>query len=174
MGKGLPRSMSRGAATKQELIKHTIAVDAVAMTVDGATGVGFGSAVVGGLPEGNVVILGAVAYLAFSGPGSSADLADNWAGDYGVGTTPAGDATLTGADVDIIASTELLAATSEVSPRTRGTLAVAGAGTVLDNTAGDLEVNVSLLVDDANIGADGLAFTVSGEIHLLLSVLGDD
>lgn len=174
MGKGLPRSMSRGKATKQELIKHTIVLDALAMEVDGASGVGFGSAVAGGLPEGNVVILGAVAYLSFAGPGGSASLDETWAGDFGVGTTPAGDATLTGADVDIIASTELAAATAEVSPRTRGTLAVAGAGAVLDNTDGSLEVNVSLLVDDANIGADGLAFTVTGEIHLLLSVLGDD
>lgn len=168
--KGLPRSMSRGAPQRQEIIKQTVLVRDVTITVDGATGVGFGTAVVADLPEGNILFLGAVAYMQFTGP-TSADVDNAWQGDYGVGTTPAGDATLAGADVDLIASTALAAATAEASPRTRGTNATQA---ILDNTDGTLEINLSLLVDDAHIGADDLAFTANGEIVLLYSVLADD
>lgn len=171
MGKGLPRSRSRGNPLAQPISKVTIPVRDVAMTVDGASGVGFGTAVVGDLPEGNILILGAVSYLSFAASGSEANLDADWEGDYGIGSTPAGDATITGADVDIIPSTAIEAATAEVSPRTRG---AGAAQTVLDNTDGSLEINVSLLVDDANIGADDIAFTVNGEIFLAYITLGDD
>ena len=170
--KGLPRSLSRGPKAAAKVLKETIQVSGLAMTVDGATGVGFGTAVAGNLPEGNLNILGATAYLTFSGPGASADLDDDWAGDFGVGTTPAADATISAGDVDLVASTAIAAATAEVSPRTRG-VGAGGAG-VKDNTDNSLEVNINLLVDDANIGADDLAFTVDGEIHIQYAILGDD
>jgi hypothetical protein len=173
MSKGLPRSTGRGAPQAQEIIKQVIRVNALAIEVDGASGVGFGSAVAGGLPAGNILLLGAVSYLAFSGP-TSAGLVDTWAGDYGVGTTPASDATISGADIDIIGSTEIAAATAEVSPRTRGVGVTATNAAILDNTDGSLEVNINLLVDDANISADDIAMTVTGEIHLAYIVLGDD
>jgi hypothetical protein len=170
MAKGLPRSLSRGAPAVKPIIKQTLAVRDATLTVDGATGVGFGSVVIGDLPEGNILFLGAVAYMTFAGP-TSADLADTWSGDYGVGTTPAGDGTLTNADVDLIASTAVGPAVAEVSPRTRGTNATQA---ILDNTDGSLEINLSLLVDDANIGADDLDFTVNGEVVLSYVVLADD
>ena len=173
MVKGLARSISRGDAQRAPIVRQTVKVRDLAITVDGATGVGFGTAVAADLPAGNILLLGAVAYLAFTGP-TSASLDDDWAGDYGVGTTPASDATLTGADIDIIGSTALAAATAEVSPRTRGVGVTATNAAILDNTDGSLEINVSLLVDDANIGADGLAFTADGEIFLSYVVLGDD
>ena len=170
---GLARSISRGVSQDSPIVKQTISVRDLAMTVDGASGVGFGTAVAGGLPAGNILLLGAVAYMQFTGP-TSASLNDAWEGDFAVGTTPAGDATLTGADIDIIGSTAIAAATAEASPRTRGVAVTATNGAVLDNTDGSLEVNLSLLVDDAHIGADGLAFTCNGEIYLSYVVLGDD
>lgn len=173
MGKGLPRSLSRGDLARQEIVKQIIKVEDLPLTVDGATGVGFGSAIAGGLAQGNLLFMGAVAYLTFSGP-TSGDLGDTWSGDYGVGTTPAGDATISDGDVDIIQSTAVGPAVAEVSPRTRGTHLPADTGEIRDNTDGSLEVNINLLVDDADIGADGIAMTVSGEIHIMYSVLGDD
>lgn len=173
MTKGLQRSLSRApiASKPAALRRHLIPLNAVAMTVDGATGVGDGQIVAGNLPEGNLIFQSAIAYLTFAGPGGDAGLVDTWAGDFSVGTTPDADDTLTGTDVDIIPSTALAAATAEVSPRTRG----AGATqTVFDNTDGSLEVNVNLLVDDADISADAIAFTVSGEIELLYTVVLDD
>lgn len=173
MSKGLPRSTSRGAPQRQEIIKQTITIRDLPVTVDGATGVGFGSAVAGDFPEGNILFLGAVSYIQATGP-TSASLGDTWNGDYGFGTTPAGDATITGADIDIIGSTPIGPAVAEASPRTRGTSVTATNAAVLDNTDGSLEINLNLLVDDADIGADDLVFTVNGELHLSYIVLGDD
>lgn len=173
MVKGLARSISRGAPARAPIIKQTFKVTNGSLTVDGASGVGFGSLVIGDLPAGNILLLGAVAYFQFAGP-TSASVADDWEGDYGVGTTPAGDATITGADIDVIGSTAIAAATAELSPMTRGVAATATNAAILDNTDGSLELNLSLLVDDADIGADDLVFTVNGHLIISYVVLGDD
>lgn len=175
MTKGLQRSLSRapkGRATAAPALPvvQRFEVSALTLTVDGATGVGFGSAVAGDFPEGNINFLGAVAQLQFTGP-TDAGLVDTWEGDYGVGTTPAADATISGSDVDIVGSTALAAATAEVSPSTRG---IGATPAVFDNTDGSLELNISLLVDDADISADGIDMTVSGWIEVTFAVLGDD
>ena len=88
-----------------------------------------------------------------------------------IGSAPTADATLSGSEVDIIASTALGAATAGVSPRARGTNATQ---VILDNTDGSLELNLNLLIDDANISADSQSLTASGELHIVYSVLGDD
>lgn len=168
--KGLQRSISRGPASQRTSFRHKITVRDATLTVDGATGVGFGSVVIGDLPEGNILIEGGTAYMQFTGP-TAAGLTDTWQGDYGVGTTPAGDGTLSAADVDLIGSTAIAAATAEASPRTRGVSAVKA---IVDNTDGSLEVNLSLLIDDANISANDIDMTVNGEVVLIYSVLLDD
>lgn len=178
MVKGLRRSLSRGnpgggPTGASPLARKTYVADSLAMSVDGASGVGWGTAVIGDLPEGNILIHGVTSYLAFTGP-TSGSLVDTWEGDYGVGSTPADDGTITAGDVNMIPSTALAAATAEASPRTRGASTDALNGVILDNTDGSLEVNVNLLVDDAHISADGLAFTVDGEVTLAYTVLGDD
>lgn len=58
-----------------------------------------------------------------------------------------------------------------MSPRARGTNATQA---ILDNTDGSLELNLNLLIDDANISADSQSLTASGELHIVYSVLGDD
>lgn len=168
--KGLPRSMSRGSPQRQEVIKQVIKFNAVAIQLDGATGVGWGSAVIGDMPEGNILILGAVAYAQFSKVAATG-VQDTFDGDYGIGSTPASDATITAADVDIVASTPLGAATAGVSPRVRS---VGAAQAIVDNTDGSLEINLNLLIDDANISADNQDLAVTGELHLAYIVLGDD
>lgn len=174
MSHGLPRSLKRANKSEAIINREVIVVKDGTLTVDGATGVGFGTLVIGDLPAGNVLFLGALAYMQFTGP-TSGDLDDDWAGDYGVGTTPASDGTLSAGDVDLVPSTALAAATAEASPRTRGVQADgAFCGVVLDNTDGSLEINLNLLVDDANIGADDLDFTVNGELVLSYVMLLDD
>ena len=173
MSKGLPRSLSRGSSASVPIRKLTLDFSAVSVTVNGATGVGWGTAVIGDFPQGNILLLGAVAYAKFTGPGS-ASLADNFDGDYSIGSAPTADATLSGSEVDIVQSTALGAATSEVSPRARGTNAAAICGTVLDNTDGSLELNINLLIDDANISADGLVFRADGQVFVSYVILGDD
>lgn len=169
--KGLPRSLAHGG-NKQPVRRLDLKFKDVAVSVAGTSGVGFGSAVIGDLPEGNILLLGAVAYATFSGP-TSASLVDTFDGDYGIGSTPASDATITNGDVDIVQSTALGAATAEVSPRARGTSAAATAGVILDNTDGSLELNLNLLIDDADISGT-VAMTATGVLHLSYIVLGDD
>jgi hypothetical protein len=169
--KGLPRSLSRGLLARQDVVKQVVKVNELAIQVDGATGVGFGSAVIGGLPEGNILFLGAVAYMQFTKAASATGIQDTFDGDYSIGSAPTDDATLSGSEVDIITSTALGAATDGVSPRARGTNATQ---VILDNTDGSLELNLNLLIDDADISADEQSLTASGELYIVYSVLGDD
>jgi hypothetical protein len=168
--KGLLRSMSRGAPARQEIVRQTIKVDNLALSVAGTSGVGFGSAVAAGLPEGNILFLGGVAYLQFTE--ADADVTDTYTGNFSVGTTATADATLDTTDANLIGSTALSAATGGVSPRTRG-VSAADATEILDNTDGSLEVNLNLTIADASISGTG-SFVVDGVIELVYIVLGDD
>ena len=140
MGKGLPRSHKGANAQKGTVQKLNISLDKLSVTVTSvAAAIGFGSAVDQGLPEGNVQILGMVlSNFQLSGSGSDANLSDTWAGDFGLGTTPADDATITAGDVDLVASTALAAATAEVSPLATRTVGVTPTMIPIDNTANDL------------------------------------
>jgi hypothetical protein len=169
--KGLPRSLSRGAQAKQKIVTRRL-VETVALTVDGATGVGWGTGVIQDLPEGNILLHGAVAYATVTE--AHANIVDTWNGDFGVGTTPATDGTITAGDVDIIPSTAIGPAVAGVSPRTRGASTDALGGVVHDNTDGSLELNFNLLVDDADIDADSIPVSAVVELHLTYTVLGDD
>lgn len=171
MGKGLKRSMA-GIASQpqtQTVIKQRVSLRSVPVTVAGLTGVGFGTAVIGDLPEGNVLFLGAVANIVVTGPGTGHVATFN--GDYAIGTAPTADATLNGAEVDIVASSAIGPAVSNVTPLARGAGATVA---MLDNTDGSLELNLQLLIDDADISANGVVFTVSGELVLLYSLMLDD
>lgn len=173
MGKGLPRSMSRGAPQRKDIIKQVIDLEGVTVSVS-ATGaaVGFGTTVIGDLPEGNILFLGAVAYLSLAGSGSDANLDATWDGDFSIGTAPTADVTLSGAEVDIIGSTAFGAATAEVSPRVRGVNATQA---MLDNTDGSMELNLNVLVDAANITDDQtVVLTASGVLQLAYIVMLDD
>lgn len=166
--KGLIRALRRNPAM-QPIVKQAIRVSNVPVSVAGTTGVGWGTAVIGDLPAGNILLLGAVAYMQFTTV--DADVQAAYDGDYSIGTTPTADATLSGTDVNVTPSAPLGAATGGVSPVARG--ASSGTAVMLDNTDGSLELNLNLLVDDVNISATG-DFTVSGVVHLAYIVLGDD
>ena len=172
MGKGLPRSLARGAPQRKDIIRQVVKIDhSVAVTATGVA-VGFGTSVIGDLPEGNILFLGAVGYLQLSGSGSDANLDATWDGDFSVGTAPTADVTLSGAEVDILGSTALGAATAEVSPRVR---AVNATQAMLDNTDGSLELNLNVLIDAANI-VDGATvnLTARGTLQLAYVVMLDD
>lgn len=173
MAKGLPRSLAHAPKAVAPIVKELIRVNHSIDSVTVTTAIGFGSVIIGDFPQGNILVLGAVANLQFSGPGASADLVDTWEGDFGIGTTPAADATITGTDVDIVASTALAAATAEVGVKTRGV--VPTTGVIYDNTDGSLEINLSLLVDAADQTDDTtVAISAVGEVYLSYVVLGDD
>lgn len=169
--KGYPRGMSRAAPQAQGLKKLRINLEDKAITVvNGAPG--YGTVAIGDFPEGNVVYFGAVAMLQFTK--TDADIIATFEGDASLGTEPTADGTLSGAEVDLIASASMgIAAVDGVSPNTRYASAVALSGTVFDNTDGALEINLNVLIDDASISADG-SLTVDGWVEILYAVLGDD
>lgn len=169
--KGLIRSLARGKPQNQAIRRQRVKLTAKAIQVDGATGVGWGTAVIGDLPEGNILFLGAAAYLQFTKAAAATGIQAAFDGDYSIGTTPTADASLAGTEVNIIASAALGAATAGVSPVARGTGSTA---VLLDNTDGSLELNLNLLIDDANISADDQDLTVSGVVDIAYIVLLDD
>ncbi len=155
----------------------TIPVRDLEVTVAAAlTAVGFGTAVLSGLPQGNLLILSAVAYLSMET--TDTDLIAAFAGDFAIGTVATADVDVSDAgEFNIVASTEILAA-DRVVPMTRGTTTLtSGVPTIqlLDNTAGDLELNLNVLVDAASITDDTSAtLTVNGVVYLAVCAMGDD
>lgn len=173
MTKGLPRSMARGAPQRQTIIKQNFVLDGKTVVVSAAgNAVGWGTTVIGDIPEGNILFLGAVAYVRASGSGVDDNLTATWDGDFSIGTVPTADVTLSGAEVDIIASTAFGAATAEVSPRVR---AVNATQAIFDNTDNSLELNLNVLIDAANIVDDeSVTLTLSGIVQLAYIVMLDD
>lgn len=175
--KGLPRSLARARAQAAAVQKLNLAIDkeltftGVTDTVVGAT------AVIAGLPQGNILFLGAVSYLRLAGSGSDANLTADFEGDYGIGTIPNADADLGDAgDDNVIPSTAIGPATAEVTALTRGTSTEATEqGLILDNTDGSLELNLNVILD-ANEVTNGQEVTLraTGSLHLAYIVLGDD
>lgn len=168
MSKGLPRSLSRGQGANTPKVtkipfSKTISVAAV------STAVGFGSAVIGDFPKGMILLLGAVIEdLVVTGDGTDIDA--TFDGDFGIGTTPAADATISGADVDIIGSTALATAVDDVSTQAAAASNVTPA--LFDNSDGSLEINLNLLVDAADIADDSTPdATATGTLRLAYAVL---
>ena len=176
MTKGLPRSHAAGDPGRLPIVRRTYLARDLSFTMDAAAVDGWGTAILGDLPEGNIVLMGAVAYMSFAGSGADADLSDVWEGDFSVGTAPSVDNTAPLATniADIIEPTAIAAATAEVSPRTRGTHLAADIGEVHDNTDGSLELNLNLLIDDAHIAGADSVILANGELMLVFLVLGDD
>lgn len=168
--KGLPRSRSRGAPQLQNCMKIVVKLRAKQITVDGASGVGFGTVVVGDLPQGNILLLGAVGNLKASKVTAAGTL-DTFNATVALGSAPTADATLSGAEVDILPATALGAATSGISPTGRITNATQ---VILDNTDDSLELNLGMTIPDLDISANGQILALDGEIYLSFVVLGDD
>jgi len=176
MGKGFPRSLKRQNKSVAAIVKDTIDMSNFTVTVSAAgAGVGFGSVQIHDFPQGNILLVGVGGTVGFAGSGSDANLTDDWIGDFGIGTTAADDATITGADVDIVASQDTTIASSEVVAAQRVAEAHADAGGLFDNTDGSLEVNFNMLIDAAEItDASSVEITLSGSIDIAYIVLGDD
>lgn len=176
--KGLPRSLAHakpGTEAAPRRVRYDVknlALSAVAVT----TAAGSGSAVIGDLPEGNILVLGGISYLRFTTTDTDITSA-TWNGDYSIGTTATADVTLDTTDVNLINNGAGIAvpvgpAVDKVSPVTRGEGA---AMDLFDNTDGAMEVNLNFIVDAGDI-ADGAtaSFTVDGYVELVYIVLGDD
>lgn len=172
MSKGLSRSLGRGSPGTEKVIKQVVPF-AASLISSGATGVGFGSTVIAGLPEGNILILGAVAYAIISKDtvAGAAGTLDAFTGSYSIGSSATADATLSGTEIDVIAAQTTAAATAGVSPLTRAT---GPTQSIIDNTDSSKSLNFNLLLDDASVSADTQHMKVSGQLYIAYIVLGDD
>ncbi len=171
--KGLFRSMNRAAAVKAPIVKQRIPIRALPVSVVGATGIGFGFVALGALPPGNILFLGAVSYIRLSKNGD-ADVQDAFDGDYSIGTVGTVDTDVSDTDeAAFIPSTALGAATAGLSPVVRGASTDALGGGIIDNTAGDKQVILNVLIDDANISGTA-SMLADGVVELCYVVLGDD
>ena len=167
--KGLKRTLKNQLG---DIVQNvTIPVTNLQVSVaDGAPG--FGTAVIAGLPEGNILFLGAVTYLQFNT--DDADVTATFDGDFSIGTVPTVDNDVADAnEADIIPSTAMGAATAKLSPVIRGVSTDALGGLIIDNTANTLELNLNVLIDDAAISGAAV-FTVNGTVSLAYLVMGDD
>lgn len=168
MTKGLNRSRARAPNQRQIITKLTIPITNLALTVAGVTGIGFGSVPIRGLPEGNVLLLGAVSNIQVNT--SDAGVIANWTGSFSIGTTANTDTALAGTEVDIIPATTITAATAKLSPVIRG---AQGSQSVVDNTNNNTNMNLNLLIDDASISSNA-PVVVNGFLAIAYIVLGDD
>jgi hypothetical protein len=174
MSKGLTRSLGRAAPTVDPGVRRfRYPVRNVSVTVAAAAaGVGFGTVVIGDLPEGNLLSIGGGGYLSFST--ADTDLTATWNGDYSVGTSPDADGTLAGAEINLLTSQPIGPAVARVSLNNRN-MSAADASEVFDNTDNAMEVNLNVLVDAADItDAQSAVLTVNGFIDLVFIVIGDD
>lgn len=173
MTKGLGRSLQRGPKNEARIVKDTI--DLAGKTVDIVSvggAVGFGSLEISDFPEGNILVLGMAGTIGFAGSGANADLADTWAGNFGIGSTPASDATISTTDEDIVTEVDMADAVDEVVAPFR---VADGKGVMLDNTDGSLELNLNVLIDAADIVDDKtVPLTLSGLLEISYIVLGND
>jgi hypothetical protein len=169
--KGLQRSLSRGPKATKDVNVLRINVDK-SMSFTGVTDTAvFATTVLEDFAEGNILLLGAVANLTFTGP-TSANLTNDFEGDFAVGTSPTADTTLNGTEVNLIASTAIPAATAEVAGPVRATNATQA---ILDNTDGAMEVNLNVTLDANEVtNAQTVAIRVTGTVDIAYIVLGDD
>jgi hypothetical protein len=153
--------------------KFTLPIQGLVMTItDPGAANAFGSVVLGDLPNGDLLLLGAVAYLRLTK--LTAGLVDTFAGNFSIGTDPTVDATLTGNDITIMQSQAFTTAVAGVSAYTHYTPSSAGSlTTVINNRDGTLELNLNVFILDASI-TTGATMKVDGVLHLAYVHLGDD
>jgi hypothetical protein len=156
---------------KQDFNVLTLPVKGMVVPVTDPGGAsGFGTALLGDFPDGVLLLLGASARLKFTT--LSAGIIQTFSGAYSIGTDPTADATLTGTDGNIIASTAIAAAVAGVSAFTEGTPPTFTLAP-FDNKDGTKEINLNVNIVDASITTAG-SLQVDGILYLAVVHLGDD
>jgi len=157
-------------------LKLTLTNTPVVMADEAAT-VAYGSLKVADLPQGNIVILGAVMDLALTL--SAAGINADWDGDVGLGTTAAGNnAALAGTEQDLIPTTatpQAVASATTAKAKSTATELAAGVfdGTTATGAAKDIYLNI--LVDDADhdVTTTPTNIICDGTIQITYCNLGD-
>lgn len=169
--KGFQRSLRRAGLTQggatPTIQRYKQRALSVSITDPGAANAPF-TAVVGDFPQGNILFLGGIGYFQLTRVGTN--LAATFGGNISLGSAATADATLNGAEVDLLPSTALVTAVAGVSAANRLANATAA---MLDNTDGSLEINLNGFIADASISGND-AFLLNADIALAFAVLLDD
>ncbi len=181
MSKGLPRSLKGSALTVPgDMGRITVPIRAFPLSIAAAgAGVGFGTAVIGDFPAGNVLLLGSVGYFKFSTSSANITLA-TYVITMSIGSTPTVAGALTTTEADILPSTALAAAVAKVTAYTRvqpaaTTSILTNNVQLFDNQNGALELNLNAFIAAGDIAdATTAPFTVDGVFHMAYVMLGDD
>jgi hypothetical protein len=181
MSHGNPHSHRRAQARAIGAAQPSVNVPLIVQRIDlngrtlsvaaAGAAVGFGTIALGPLPRGRLMFLARIFDFTITAL-DQVEVATAWDGDVSVGTAPTADVTLSGAEVNLLASTALGAATSWVSPVVAvDTLTAA----IVSNNDGTGEINLNLLVDAANIqDASDSLFRLNGYVEFVYANLGAD
>lgn len=174
MSKGLIRSLGRGRKQLSPIVKNVIKLRNFPITISGGvTAVGFGSAVIGEFAQGNILYLGSV--LTASAFSADTDLSATYTLTAALGTTATVDNSLATTEIDLMAAQPFTIAAARLTPVSRLFSAVALTGTIFDNTADDLEVNLNCTVPDVDIADSQSAIVLlNGTLYMSYIILGDD
>lgn len=139
------------------------------ITVGNTTGVSFGGTKMYDFPEGRIFLMGSLLDLAapgLSNAGNATPIDGDDNGDVAMGTTVAGDGTLTGTDVDFCPSTAYAMDTAVT--------AALAAAAQFDGTSTAIDVYLNMLIDDADVG-NGASdiLEITGDVNLTWFNLGD-
>lgn len=185
MTKGLPRGTGRAPiGTEQYIRRLRYPLNHSVTAAAAAAGVGFGTVVVGAMPEGNVMLLGAGGYFNFAS--ASANLIATWAGNFGVGSVVTAAGALTTTEVNVIASSAIAASVAKVSNGNKGLYATgasaaaassftANAPVIVNNVAKGVNMNFNIAVNAADItDATSAVILVTGYFDIAFMVFGDN
>lgn len=169
-GTGVAAAEVYSAARQVEITLTDVAIP----LVDEAGVVAFGSLKIYDLPAGHILFLGAVADLAMTK--SSAGVNADWDGDFGLGTTAAGNNNaLATTEQDLIPTTATPQAVAGVTTA-KGASTSTEAAKVFDGSATAKDVYLNFLVDDADhdVTTTPCNLIANGTIKVSYMLLGDN
>ena len=173
--KGLPRSLARASDISIPVKKLVIPIHGEFDVAAVGAAIGFGTDLLGVLPEGYLHLLSAAFILkATRDSGNVAAATFNLKVAFGTVATANADLTDAG-NQDIVPATDLGAAVGGVSPTKVQNNVPAEIASIIDNTAADKEVHMNMSIPAADITNDGTAsIGLSGAVQLNYIRLFDD
>jgi len=168
---GVPGTLVTAVTTgSKAAYRTTLTLAAAAATIGNTTGVSFGGVKLFTFPAGRILVYGVTAdldALGLADSGNATPIVAGMGGDWALGTTVAGDCTISGADEDALPETSW-------DPFSGTPGAALAASAQFDGTSTAIAMWLNLIIDDgdvANTASDVLTF--SGTVTITWADLGD-
>lgn len=154
---------------ENDVVKVTLPFNVIMSITDPGAANGFGTAVIGDLPVGDLIYLGSALDLKMTS--LTGGLLAAFAGNIAVGTDPTADATLSANEITFVASTTFTTAAAGISALTRYAGVAGALGTILNNRNNAMELNLNAFITDATLTA-AATLRAEGVLHLAYIQLG--